>query len=405
MSLSSNRIAFLFGAGISYATGMPKTEEITEQILSGKDIYHHSDENFYLGKPPYAGGPDEHVRRAQILLKWLKKEICSYYSLYYANQAEQSINYEDLYFMVSQIRDSELKDVDNPAVQPLIDKILPEIQPFLHKTGNVFADWQVHEFFDNAVNYIFCVVWHMLRQKPKHLRRLNALIDACLDDQTEVFDIFTLNHDTVLEQCLAEKNIEIVDGFSQPVNKVRYWNPKLLENASQKIRFFKLHGSINWFVFQTPGGDWDTDRFGIPEDWGFWHTKNPEGKRQWPQHGKPLLLIGTFNKMLRYTSSIYAHLHHQFYRSLGPLGKIKRLILCGYGFGDKGINTRIIEWLYACRDNKIIVIHPNPEDLKRQARGAIAHKWDLWIAQNRLIVISKKIEETSWAEIKNALSA
>jgi hypothetical protein len=55
----------LFGSGISISAGMPRTQEITERILSGEGIMHHTDGNYYFGKPLYShlGWPDEHVPR------------------------------------------------------------------------------------------------------------------------------------------------------------------------------------------------------------------------------------------------------------------------------------------------------------------------------------------------------
>ena len=51
-----------------------------------------------------------------------------------------------------------------------------------------------------------------------------------------------------------------------------------------------------------------------------------------------LLLMGTFNKMLLYTASLWGELHCHFHHSLS---RDSALVVCGYGFRDKGINTKI----------------------------------------------------------------
>jgi hypothetical protein len=80
------------------------------------------------------------------------------------------------------------------------------------------------------------------------------------------------------------------------------------------------------------------------------------------------------------------------------------LIVCGYGFGDKGINTYVADWISAPLDRRIIVIHPEPDKLRDTARGAIRNKWDDLKNLGRLQCIPKKIEELSWREVRGELS-
>lgn len=79
------------------------------------------------------------------------------------------------------------------------------------------------------------------------------------------------------------------------------------------------------------------------------------------------------------------------------------LILCGYGFGDKGINTRLIEWAYSSQQNILVVIHAEPQSLKMKGRGAISKNWDEWLQSRKLVLIQKWVQNTSWEEIHNAI--
>lgn len=156
-SLTQMRIAFLLGSGASIPAGMPSTQTITERILSGEGIMRHTDGTYYFGKPLYAheGIPDEHVPRVTKFLNRLKAEIDDYY----AYQPERFANYEDLYYVAGQIHDSELKEYDNPVVQPFIDKILPDITPLLVSEENETEDkWQLLDLVNEAAHYIICVV-------------------------------------------------------------------------------------------------------------------------------------------------------------------------------------------------------------------------------------------------------
>ena len=151
---------------------------------------------------------------------------------------------------------------------------------------------------------------------------------------------------------------------------------------------------------RPPGGGWADESIAIPLKYDFWHTTNLAGEMQLPVDGRPMFLAGTFNKMLQYTSGIYAVLFYQFYRSLR---QTNRLIVCGYGFRDKGINTQIKEWIYSSSDKKMIVIHPDPNRLKNGARGAISNDWDNLLKNGKLIPIRKSIEQATWQDIKSSI--
>ena len=394
------RLVFLFGSGISIPAGMPNIGVITAKILTGDGIIRHTDENYYFGNfsNTHPWSPDEYVSRVLKFLSILKTEV----GLYYQQLHEpHTANYEDLYYVASQIHDSEIGEYDNPAVQPFIDKILPAIQPLLEgKEGEIREKWQLHEIAGEATNYIRDITWHLINKEPTKIDHLNSLKETCSDGQVSGIDIFTLNHDTLLERYLSKNCIPATDGFGKPVNGVRYWDPTLFESGPPKVRLFKLHGSINWFRLRPHGGGWSDESIGIPLEYDFWHTTNPAGEMQLPVDGRPMFLAGTFNKMLQYTSSIYADLFYQFYRSLR---QTDRLIVCGYGFRDKGINTQIKEWIYSSSDKRIIVIHPNPNRLKNGARGAISNHWDNLLRDQKLVAVSKGIEQTAWQDITSLI--
>ena len=150
------------------------------------------------------------------------------------------------------------------------------------------------------------MVWRCLLKTPKRLDHLQFLSNAYHDENISKIDIYTLNHDTVLEQYLSNADIQVIDGFGLPQeNGLRYWNFELLEGTDLKVRLLKLHGSINWFAF-IPNDKVGLEEVAIPPDWDIWHTKDLSGQRQWPAGGRPKFLVGTFNKMLDYNSGIYA---------------------------------------------------------------------------------------------------
>jgi len=62
---------------------------------------------------------DEYIPRVKVFLIRIKAEIDAYYSEY-----SHWTNYEDIYYLVSQITDNEDGEYDNPVLKPLIDKSL-----------------------------------------------------------------------------------------------------------------------------------------------------------------------------------------------------------------------------------------------------------------------------------------
>lgn len=392
-------VSFLFGSGVSVPARMPSVSQITEKVLSGNGVMRHPDGNYYFGQPLYAhaGFPDEYIPRIVTFLKRLSVEIKQYYISY----PERVVNYEDLFYVAAQIHDSELGEYDNPIVQAFIDKILPDIEPLFEGQSNeIRRKWKLHEIATETTHYIHDIVWHSLTTQPVDLDYLLCVKDACQAKEISSVDLFTLNHDTVIEQFLDRCHVKYTEGFGPPINDVRYWSPEKFEDHAYNVRLFKLHGSVNWFLFRPNTATGRNEAVGIPLGGDFWHTRNPDGELQLPLDGRPVLLAGTFNKMLQYTTGIYADLYCQMYSSLQ---ETEILILCGYGFGDKGINTRLIEWVYSSPQNMLVVIHAEPQSLKMKARGAISKNWDEWLQSRKLLLIQKWVQDTSWEEIHNAI--
>jgi len=95
-------------------------------------------------------------------------------------------------------------------------------------------------------------------------------------------------------------------------------------------------------------------------------------------------------------SFLYCELRH-------ALRETERLIVCGYGFGDKGINGQIGEWVASSAQNVMVVVDPKPESFNRRARPHIFFDWDRLLQSNRLVLVRSWIQDTSWKDIKDAI--
>ena len=393
--------AILLGAGSSLAAGFPSTKALTDLILSGGGVTRGSDSSHYINDD---GPPCEETRLANCMVRHLHAEAEPYYSEY----AKRRTNYEDIFYLVHQAADDLLGEMENPAVSSFVGKLraymllLIEAATKADRTNRLSLDDL--QLLEETRHYIADIVWRALCHKPKQesLSHLGVIAHACDSVNYRVTSISTLCHDTHVETYLEKKGISLADGFNaEPQARVRYWNGDFSSNG--KTPFLKLHGSVNWFRFRPDSGDFYDDRIGIPLDY-YQRTQTVDGDLQTPVDGRPLLLIGTFNKISEYSSGIFRELHHCF-RS--TIMKANQMVVCGYGFGDKGINTEIIDWIYDRRGRRLVIIHPDPDGpdgLVASARGAIRKHWPEWKKNGLISIIRKRFEDVSIDEFDGALA-
>ncbi|MGH9321062.1 MAG: SIR2 family protein, partial [Vicinamibacteria bacterium] len=204
--------------------------------------------------------------------------------------------------------------------------------------------------------------------------------------------IATLNDDTLVEKILTNEGLEFTDGFGPSQDGVRYFDPTLFD-SSRKIPLLKVHGSVNWFRLRPDDGDWTEDEVGIFEQAGFDRFRRPDGRLQISEQ-RPMLLIGTFNKSIRYTDWFFSEIFSQFQQSLKVADT---LVISGYGFGDKGINSQISQWT----PHRIVIVHPDPEKMKQKARGAMQRAFDYLESKGRLYLVPKRADEAQWEEVRS----
>jgi hypothetical protein len=346
----SPRIIFLFGAGASIPAGMPKTDEITERVLSCTNIGRHSDGSYYFDYN--CGTSDQYIKRIRVMTGLLKEEVSRFYS---QRQEDGSplFNYEDIYYVVRQIRDYAEGAQDNPTILPFIEKIRPAIKPYFNSTkGETIEQWSLWDISRETVDYIRDVVRGMLKKEPRDLNYLNFIKEAW--QACKAIDIFTLNHDTVIERYLGKESIPFIDGFGNQNGSMRHWEPASFENVARQLRLFKLHGAVNWYSYKPSNGTVLDDKICINDGYS-WDT---EGHT--PLGGHPEILIGTYNKMINYANEVFIDLRNMFYQSLHSTHHV---IICGYSFGDHGINKMLDTWI-KLPNRRLVVVDPGAETFK-----------------------------------------
>jgi len=383
---------FLLGAGASIGASlsdddrMPKTDEITERILKGKDVVKHSDDRYYHG-PTFPGesfSQDNWTPRVKLFISRLGVRLNEFFQ----SRCYRHANYEDVFYVVNSLYDYLMSRLDDPIVHLAYS----ELRNIMNKALIIWPDPDF-QYPDKQVQlaretlaYINDLLIGMLEKLPSQLSGLHYLCDASRDEDFEAIDIFTLNYDRILERLFNSELIKFVDGFPQSMAGICRWDPSSFDNSSTRIRLLKLHGSIDWYPID--GG------IGRPEIGKNWDELDEMRQIRYAPH-RPLILVGTLNKTFAYVTQMYSDLICRFHPSFF---KANTIIIHGYGFGDEGLNKKIFGWMDHHCEMKLVIIDIDEHILERNQSLVHLEK------QNRIVLIpAQKDRPLSWEEIKEHL--
>jgi hypothetical protein len=413
------KATFLLGSGVSVPAGLPGVDEITKQVVCVNDFRRGSNWVYRRVK-----GGDESTFRfpsrfpseedIRILLEYLQAQV----ACRFAARPSRFPNYEDLAYLAGQIRDDLLGDYANPALEPLIIRCLEDLKTLLD-TGTESPREQLRCLAVEVVDYILDVLVALLGGESSQFEHLSLFLEAAMDSELRVLNLFTLNHDTLLEGFFESNGTRAADGFDRPDRRgMRWWNPASLDAQENgqgvaAVRLLKLHGSVNWHRFRpreperapdqctVPTNPWGQERVGIqlsrPVSGGGDDDDEQEAV------GRPLILVGTFGKMVHYTDDVFLELHYRFHRALAAA---THLVVCGYGFGDRGINKRITGWLTLgphSEGRRLLVINRSSlDELQEKARLTIGNRLRDWQDQGKLLYWPLPLgsEEVTWDRIR-----
>ncbi len=388
-----DNLAFLFGAGISKPAGLPLADAITFHILTGEDINRYTDETYHRMPPLYGGHfLDEYKPRSLQLIRTVKEHTDQFLKI-----EKRESTYEDIFSVLQQLYDSETGEYENPIAQPFIGDILKKLKPILRGSKKEFIkEWRLIDLLRNSIYYIIGVIGVELYKPDASTNYLNFIGDSLLSNPKYSLDIFTLNYDSLISKYLKSINIDYFDGFSEPIEGVRYYKSALYESNNKRVNYIKLHGDFRWYDFFYEKENRRTYCIGNPIDGDRYHHSF-EGCMLHSIEGIPKVLVGTLNKAFKYNDGIFFDMQCFFNKRLR---QSSRLIVSGYSFNDKIINSRIIEWFSHSESNKLIIIHKKPDLLLENARPAVQRMLEHRTENPNILVIEKWIEEISWQEIK-----
>ena len=156
------------------------------------------------------------------------------------------------------------------------------------------------------------------------------------------------------------------------------------------MRLYKLHGSVDWYRFSFP----TFVQFGKASDPD--HCKNADGTPLSLLDPKPLFLTGTTVKEQLYGVTVVGELFSEFRTRLRAH---HTLICCGYGWSDKGINTRLRQWLYDAPQNRIVILHNDSSDDLRLKRFWYWY-WEDFEKAGKVTVVPRWLSQCSLADLE-----
>lgn len=383
---------WLIGSGASKDAGLPLTGEI-DKIVFQESFFRHTNGSYIRGdNPSKAIGQGEAVfPRVRALLRWARAVVGK-------SRPGGFGNYEEIFFLLQQIRDADWGEYENPALQPMVEKA----RDFLLTLDSIFAppfwsDGSLIELTGEACRFIADAVAYALSQPRKDLEVLSALV-SCIEDSKGAGHqvvVGTLNHDVLIDDVLKNRGISFCDGFDEEGSGDyrRRFNRSLLKNSGDSAIILKLHGSTKWVIIQEPDGG---QVFSEVVDWAKFDEERVRKPGLDVVDGQPRILIGTHNKILSYSRPLFWHLFVRFRTSLE---RNNRLVVVGYGFMDKGINEILIDWMEEDSAHQMVVVDPFVKETKESCRPAIQRGWKRWVEQERLHEVRSKFKDATWADL------
>jgi len=393
----SHNVVFLLGAGASLGAGLPSTEEITKVVLSGENVVRRFKKKTYGFATGGEDSPQQmqrwHAIHVQPIVDYLRSLRCLT-SSYYKNRRVGSLNYEDLYYLGQQVRGALFRYVDNPLLYEVAESVHKDIcdreRARRGKSGSHICV-SAREVMEGATEYIQGITRELLAKPPGSTDYLRLIAESWRDDRVSHMAIATLNHDRVIDAFLKRSGIPYTDGFQEPSEPdgFRSFRTQVFdqENAA---RVLKLHGAVDWIQRWSPDDLWDWDMM-IAVDPSAPDVMEVNGYRVEPVP----LLIGTQNKVEDYTlNRILSDLQHEF---LHCLDVSDLMVIAGYGFGDRGINARIVHWMYGHRGRRLVVIDPALE--KTKDSPGVREFWETWLEPAEPLTLPRGVEDIRWEHV------
>lgn len=357
-----DKLVVIIGAGFSRPAGLPLANDIINRFdrdQKGKLL------SFGSGEWMWEDGKDDttihngKINSDSIVYSYILNETIRKYK----SVVGSLDNYELFYQWIQDINSvpkykSEIYDKakdelikDFPSIKKYSPKYDGNIHPYLFRLKNDTSLNNLTNIFNYLVADLLSFSQLQLNKSfPEYLKFFEFLKNF---DEVE---IFTLNHDLLLECLLETLDIKYSRGFSRENSEIRYQDNNtpiavFKDKFNEPIKIYKLHGSLDFFrfehfeqgerVFLEPTGKYN-----------YFTTRNYREKhfavRVNPQSGRllqdlnsdiiPKFITGTNKTKIIENDLMYSKLFTHFEKSIEEANTI---MISGYSFGDNHINHEL----------------------------------------------------------------
>lgn len=375
---------FLLGSGISLQSGVQSVGEITDALF-GHNYWEHTDQSIIRGEHPSKYLREHYdVSEIQDFLKLIIEKTDTYLKERLGDN--ENANYEDLFDMVQQLNQEASNTRDNAATKPFYDKIEEESVEIREGYHGWNEPIDMNNITYKAMGFIESVIKYGLNEDE--LNGLNVLSNLFRADHHA--DIFTLNHDLLVEKLCKENKVNYADGFSELDGEIRWYQPSIWDEEYQ-VKIYKLHGSRNWYLVRHPEFG---QVYAILTGRDKWHNTDAKGTRVQMQLNRGYILTGQ-RKAENYYSGIHGEIHFRFTQHLRSC---RSLIVSGYGWNDIQINWKLFDWLDSNEKARMIIIHKNPKQMANDSRHLSWRTFKRYSDSGKILFIKKWFQDV---ELKN----
>lgn len=273
----------------------------------------------------------------------------------YIKEKGSFIYYEDFYqFIIDNFSSNDwVEDLFNTARESLIND-----RPYL--TENDYSKQYLfafdHKQFQKVSSILNYLIGDILNTIPKSDKEIIEIYQKFVDyiKQFEIVDIFTLNHDLLLEKVLELNGLTYSKGFNTENSPIAHNNlsvPFFNNIFNENIRVHKLHGSLDFYQFRhyedsegmflQPTGKYD---YYMTTNYLTKHNSvriNPETKEVIQDYNcdiVPKFITGTKKMEIIKYDILYKQLFQNFVEAIE---KSDNLLISGYSFSDEHLNSKI----------------------------------------------------------------
>ena len=350
-------LTVILGAGFSANAGMPTARAIADRFnrdLKEKFLSASSSEWFWIDDKDETFIHNGILNYDYLAYSYVFNELVKSYKL----DKGSFIYYEDFYqYIIDNFENLDWVEniFENAKKSLLIDKPY-----FLEEKNKEYYESYLFAFnkkqFRKVSDILNYLIGDLLTVIPKTDEELIEIYQGFIDylSNFENVDIFTLNHDLLLERVLELNKIKYSKGFNSDDSPIIYDDlqvPYFNNTFNEKIKIHKLHGSLDFFQFRhyadngksflQPTGEYD---YYMTSSYDTKHKAiriNPVTKKILQDYNPdivPKFITGTKKLDTIENDFLFKKLFKNFQRIID---ETENLFISGYSFSDKHLNEKL----------------------------------------------------------------